>query len=134
MSENVNNFCQEDNEIRLTENAVLAIKKEMADDESIKGIRFAIITGGCQGLTYSIEYVNEVDPADIAFCQDGVNIFVEPRAVLFLEGMVVDFKKTAMGSTFVFDNPNAVNKCGCGMSFSASKEGGCGSCRGCGCE
>ena len=120
-----------DNEIILTENAINAVKEAMADEENIHGIRFSVITGGCQGLTYSIDYINEADPADIHFEQDGVNVYIEPCAALFIEGMTVDFKKTPMGSSFMFSNPNAVHTCGCGMSFSA-EEGGCsGCCGGC---
>ena len=124
----------EENEITLTENAINAIKNEMKEDTNIHGIRFSIISGGCQGLTYSIDYIEEADPADIHFIQDGVDVYIEPKAVLFLEGMRVDFKKTPMGSSFMFDNPNAVHTCGCGMSFSSDScgEGGCsGCCGGC---
>lgn len=120
------------NEITLTEAAVNAVKQAFSEDPQIKGMRFSIVPGGCQGLTYSIDYITEIDPADIHITQDGIDIFIEPRAVLFIEGTVVDFHKSPMGASFVFNNPNAVNRCGCGMSFSSANDGGCGSCSGCG--
>ncbi len=121
-----------ENCIVLTEKAIECVKNVMSDDASIVGIRFSVAPGGCQGLTYSVEYISEPDPADLHYEQGSVNIYIEPRAVMFLDGMVVDHKTTAMGSTFVFNNPNVLNRCGCGMSFSTGKDEGCGSCHGCG--
>lgn len=123
----------EQNVIKLTESAINAVKSAMKNDANINGIRFAIVSGGCQGLTYSVDYIKEADPADVHCEQDGVNIYIAPNAVLFLENMEVDYKTSPMGASFVFNNPNAVNRCGCGMSFSTRTENSCGSCHGCGC-
>ena len=122
----------DNNVIKLTDSAVKAIKSAMSEDSSVHGIRFGILSGGCQGLTYSVDYVDQPDAADIHNKQDGLDIYIAPNAVLFLEDMTVDYKVSPMGATFVFNNPNAVNRCGCGMSFSTGD--GCGSCHGCGCE
>jgi len=50
---------------------------------------------------------------------DGVKIFVDPKSLLYLNGMVLDYQESLMQSGFVFDNPNAKKACGCGTSFSA---------------
>ena len=53
------------------------------------------------------------------FLKDGVNVYICNKSLLFLIGTTIDWKKNIMGETFVFNNPNATSKCGCGSSFSA---------------
>ncbi len=117
--------------INFTDAAIAHIKENLQKN-SAKGIRFSVKFGGCQGLTYGVDYVEEINAADITFEYNGISVFLEPKAVLFLEGMVVDFKTTAISSGFVFENPNAQSKCGCGMSFCSKdvESSSCGSCNG----
>ena len=110
----------EDVLVKLTNGAVDHVARQLAQNGSA-GIRFSIKIGGCQGLTYGVDYVDQADPADVVIEQDGIKIFIEPKAVLFIEGMTVDFKTTPMSSGFTFENPNAVKKCGCGVSFCSNK-------------
>ena len=56
---------------------------------------------------------------DKIFEEFGARIFVDPKSLLYLNGMVLDYKESLMQSGFVFDNPNAKKACGCGTSFSA---------------
>jgi iron-sulfur cluster assembly protein len=39
--------------------------------------------------------------------------------MLFLKGMILDYKESLMQSGFEFINPNATKSCGCGASFSS---------------
>ena len=48
-----------------------------------------------------------------------MQVFVDPKSMLFLDGMTLDWKDSLMQSGFVFENPNAKKSCGCGTSFSA---------------
>jgi iron-sulfur cluster assembly protein len=50
---------------------------------------------------------------------DGVRVFVDPKSLIYLDGMTLDYKESLMQSGFVFDNPNAKASCGCGTSFTA---------------
>lgn len=116
--------------IKLTSNAVKHILSELDRNHSL-GIRFSVKFGGCQGLTYAVDYVDTPDAVDVNLNIDGISVYIEPKAVLFLEGMTVDFKTTAISSGFTFENPNAVKKCGCGLSFcSKDSSGNGGACNG----
>ncbi|GHU11941.1 hypothetical protein FACS189449_04500 [Alphaproteobacteria bacterium] len=91
--------------------------KKSASDEKCFGVRIDTAPGGCQGMNYLIDFVKEVDPADVLVEEDGLNVYIAPKAMLFVAGMTVDYRKTAMGGTVVFENPNAKQTCSCGKSF-----------------
>ena len=72
--------------------------------------------GGCAGQEYVLEYAETADPMDEVVHDKGVTILIEPKAVLFLIGTVVDYETTRLSSKFVFRNPNETDACGCGES------------------
>ena len=90
-----------------------------ADPE--KGIRLAVIDGGCNGYEYSIDVVNSPKPDDLVFEQDKVHLYVDPKSAPLLDGIVIDFVESLTQSGFVFQNPNATATCGCGKSFAAGE-------------
>lgn len=92
--------------------------KDSIEEEKCSGIRINVVPGGCSGMTYEIDFVKESDPADVSTEEDGVKIFIAPKAVMFVSGMTLDYVKTPMGGNLIFQNPNAKSKCGCGKSFS----------------
>ena len=71
------------------------------------------------GLSYQFKFDTKPRPTDNVFDFDGVQIFVDPKSILYLHGMTLDYKESLMQSGFVFENPNAKKSCGCGTSFSA---------------
>lgn len=81
------------------------------------GIRVGIKTKGCSGLAYTIEYVDTVNPFDEQVQSDGITVFIDPKAIMFLLGTEMDFVQSVLESGFVFQNPNEKGKCGCGKSF-----------------
>ncbi len=81
------------------------------------GIRIGIKTKGCSGLQYSIEYADAKNPFDEEVTQNGVTLFIDPKAIMFILGTEMDFIEDTMQSGFVFNNPNEKGKCGCGKSF-----------------
>lgn len=84
-----------------------------------KGVRLAVIDGGCNGYEYSIDITSNPKPEDLTFEQDKVNIYVDPKSAPLLDGIVIDFVESLTQSGFVFKNPNATQTCGCGKSFAA---------------
>ena len=97
--------------------AALNYLRESIKSENCLGIRIDVVTGGCQGMTYAVDFVKEADPSDLLVQENDVKIYLAPRAVLFINGMNVDYVKNAMGGNIVFENPNAKATCGCGKSF-----------------
>lgn len=84
----------------------------------VVGVKVGVRNGGCAGMAYTVDLVRDVDPKDDVVAEKGVQVFIDPKATLFLLGAVMDFKVTKVASTFTFDNPNQVDACGCGESVS----------------
>tara|TARA_B100001027_G_C16115984_1_gene262693 strand:+ start:274 stop:597 length:324 start_codon:yes stop_codon:yes gene_type:complete len=82
-----------------------------------KGIRIGIKTKGCSGLTYSLEFVDDIQKADEKLSFDNFNLFIDPKATFFLIGTKIDFVEDELQSGFQFLNPNEKGRCGCGESF-----------------
>ena len=103
--------------VSLTEAAAARVREIMAKAEKpYAGLRVGVKNGGCAGQEYVLEYAEAADPLDEIVEDKGVKIFVEPKAVLFLIGTVVDYETTKLSSKFVFRNPNETDACGCGES------------------
>lgn len=83
------------------------------------GLRLGVQGGGCSGLSYLIRFERKERPTDQVLDFDGVKVFVDPKSLVYLDGMTLDYKESLMQSGFVFDNPNAKKSCGCGTSFTA---------------
>jgi iron-sulfur cluster assembly protein len=108
--------------VTLTTNAAEHIKGLMAsapEDQKFTGLRLGVMAAGCSGLQYSLEYALEAQPMDVVVEDQGVKIFVDPKAQLYIAGMEMDYYEDKFESGFVFNNPNATGHCGCGKSFKA---------------
>jgi iron-sulfur cluster assembly protein len=81
------------------------------------GIRVGIKTRGCSGLSYFIEYADEKNPYDEEVLAEDVTVLIDPKAMMFVFGIVMDFETTELESGFTFKNPNEKGRCGCGESF-----------------
>ena len=104
--------------IKLSDNAALRIKEIMSSDENQSlGVRVSVKTGGCAGMSYVMDYTKEVNPSDELIEDKGVKVFVDSAAVMYLLGTEMDYKKEELSSSFVFNNPNETERCGCGESF-----------------
>ena len=81
------------------------------------GIRIGIRSKGCSGLSYTLEFADEISPYDDVIEAYGVKVLVDPKAVMFILGSQMDYVEDKLASGFVFKNPNEKGKCGCGESF-----------------
>jgi len=103
--------------IRLTEAAADRIKYVMANAaKPVVGVRVGVKNGGCAGMSYTMEYADNVNPLDEVVEDKGVRILIDPKAVLFLLGTEMDYKVDKLSAQFVFNNPNQTSACGCGES------------------
>ena len=104
--------------ISLSESAANRIKEIMSSAEKKSvGVRVAVKSGGCAGMSYVMEYAKETNPNDEVIEDRGVKVFIDPAAVMYHLGTEMDYKKEEFSSSFVFNNPNETERCGCGESF-----------------
>src|SRR5688572_11633904 len=105
--------------IHVTPKAVARIREAFAKQGVHGALRLGVLGGGCSGLSYQFKFDAKPRPTDQVFEFDDVKIYVDPKSMVFLDGMTLDWKDSLMQSGFVFDNPHAQKSCGCGTSFSA---------------
>ncbi len=99
-------------------NEILSIiEKQELDKEKVR-LRVGVKGGGCSGFSYLLDLTETQKDSDEIFEQHGIKVIIDPKSLLYLSGVVVDFKDEIMGRGFVFNNPNASSSCGCGSSFS----------------
>ena len=102
--------------ITLTEAARERVGEIMSSKPDAKGIRIGVKNGGCAGMEYTIDLVEEVIPGEDKVTVPEGTVYVAPQAVLFLLGTQLDFEVTKLRTGFVFNNPNQSSSCGCGES------------------
>lgn len=81
-------------------------------------LRIGVQSGGCLGLLYSIDFDEVLKSDDLVYDCSGLSVVVEPTHLGYIMGMTLDYSEDLMGGAFRFDNPNTVQSCGCGNSFS----------------
>ena len=109
----------EEKTIHVTPKAVQKIREVFArQGVSGGGLRLGVLGGGCSGLSYQFKYDAKSRPTDNVFEFEDVKVFVDPKSMLYLKGMTLDYKESLIYSGFSFENPNATKSCGCGTSFS----------------
>ncbi|MBA2610399.1 MAG: iron-sulfur cluster assembly accessory protein [Bacteroidetes bacterium] len=106
--------------ITVTENAknhaIELIKTENRPVDTF--IRVGVDGGGCSGLSYKLEFDNQLKEGDQMFEDKGVKIVVDRKSFLYLIGTELEYTGGLNGKGFIFNNPNANRTCGCGESFS----------------
>ena len=107
--------------ITLTAPAADKVRDLMAqpDQQGATGLRVKVVGGGCSGLSYQIALERAPDENDTVIECEGVQVYIDPKSALFLNGTQIDYQESLMGSGFAFSNPNATGTCGCGTSFTA---------------
>ena len=106
--------------IVISEEAAHHVKEfAAAEGNSEADLRVGVKGGGCSGLTYILEIVNDGPrDTDKVIDENGVRLFVDKKSYVFLAGTVLEYSGGLNGKGFVFNNPNAKTTCGCGTSFS----------------
>ncbi len=97
-------------------NKLVTLRQESQKDESYF-LRVGVEGGGCSGLSYKLDFDNQLKPEDKVFDANGVKIAVDRKSFLYIVGLELDFSDGLNGKGFVFNNPNASRTCGCGESF-----------------
>jgi iron-sulfur cluster assembly protein len=102
--------------VTMTSAAETQIARLMAKGGS-KGLRIGVKKGGCAGMEYTMDYVDEIAPHDEVVESNGARVMIAPMAQMFLFGTEIDYQNGLLESGFKFSNPNVVDACGCGESI-----------------
>ncbi|MBJ6118582.1 iron-sulfur cluster assembly accessory protein [Pontibacter sp. BT310] len=96
---------------------VIKLKHDAQLNDTFR-LRASVAGGGCSGLSYNLDFDDEVKPMDQEFEDKGIKVVVDMKSFLYLAGTELDFSDGLNGKGFYFNNPNASRTCGCGDSFS----------------
>ena len=103
--------------MRITEAAAERVREIIAgSDRPLLGVRVGVKNGGCAGMSYTMDFAEEIDRFDEVVEDKGVKVLIDAKAMMFLLGTEMDYQSTTLKSGFVFNNPNQVSACGCGES------------------
>lgn len=103
--------------ITITERAAKHVSNFIAKRGKGVGVRLGVRTSGCSGMAYKLEFADELQPDDLVFESNGVQVIVDPKSLPYLEGTELDFVREGLNEGFKFNNPNVKDQCGCGESF-----------------
>ena len=107
------------NILSITEQASVQIKKIIENaPHGTNGIVVGIDKSGCSGYSYKIDFANNDNSKNFEYIDnEGVKVYIDPKATMFLIGSEMDYSTDKLSSRFTFKNPNEKNTCGCGESF-----------------
>ena len=91
---------------------------DSAIDKKEHAVRIRVLGGGCSGLTYKLEFDDNIEEADQIFYDKGVKMVTDLKSFLFIANTTLDYSDGLNGKGFHFINPNAERTCSCGESFS----------------
>ena len=110
--------------ILITNDAIEQISNLLKGQSDKKVLRVGVRSGGCSGMSYTMDFIgdNEINPDDKVYdyslkADQSFQVVCDPKSLLYIYGMQLDFSKELIGGGFNFVNPNASQTCGCGSSF-----------------
>jgi len=103
--------------ITMTEPAAQRVQAFLENRGSGIGLRLGVKTMGCSGMSYVIEFVDNINDDDEVFESNGVKVIVDKKSLVYIDGTELDYAKEGLNEGFKFNNPNEKDACGCGESF-----------------
>ena len=110
--------------ILITNDAIEQISCLLKNQTDNKALRVGVRSGGCSGMSYTMDFisVDEINSDDKVYdyslsSEKSFKVVCDPKSLLYIYGMQLDFSKDLIGGGFNFVNPNASQTCGCGSSF-----------------
>lgn len=105
--------------MQMSDAAVTRAKQILKENQKDNfGLRIGVSTGGCSGLSYRMDFEEKPAERDKVLEFDGLRVFVDPKAYLYLNNVEIGWHSDLLSSNFTFHNPDAKTTCGCGTSFS----------------
>ena len=103
--------------INLTETAAKKVQQQLSKRGRGLGIMIGVRTTGCSGLAYKLEYIDTPNTEQIQYESNGINIFINPKDLPYIDGMTMDWRRQGLNEGFDFINDKEKDRCGCGESF-----------------
>lgn len=103
--------------VEVTKKAEKMILKALSDRGKGIGIRLGMKTTGCNGYAYTLEFADKTEEHDNVFEKNGYSIVIDDKAMIFMNGLTIDYVKNGLNEGFEYINPNEKSRCGCGESF-----------------
>ncbi len=110
--------------VLITNEALHQISTLLNNQSTSKALRVGVRSGGCSGMSYTMDFINleEINSDDKVYeysisKTEKFKVICDPKSLLYIYGMQLDFSKDLIGGGFNFINPNASQTCGCGSSF-----------------
>jgi len=103
--------------VTMTEAAKDHVRRYLESRGRGVGIRLGVKTTGCSGLSYVLEFVDELHDGDEVFENGDVKVVVDAKSLVYIDGTELDYTKEGLNEGFQFNNPNVSAECGCGESF-----------------
>jgi iron-sulfur cluster assembly accessory protein len=109
--------------VQITDRADVQIRKMLAKrNQGESGLRVGVKAGGCSGFEYTFAWETAHRAGDVVFeGPDGGKVFVDPKSLRLLDGIVLDYDTSLLSKGFLISNPHAKATCGCGISFSVEE-------------
>lgn len=113
--------------IEISQTAAREINRiKLARNQPDSQLRLKVCRGGCSGLFYCLELESEStelkEDGGYHFESNEIAIVIDSHSYQYLNGIKLDYAEDLMGGGFRFQNPHALNVCGCGISFSSATE------------
>ena len=107
--------------IQMTDAAIQQVKMLREQQGKDLCLRVGVRQGGCSGMSYAMDFADPstITEIDEVFDYDGFQVVCDPKSLLYIYGLVLDYSNALIGGGFQFTNPQATQTCGCGNSFSA---------------
>ena len=103
--------------LSFTEIAARYVRHYLALRGNGLGVRLVVQPADCAGMAYHLEFVDQAEPHDVVFESHGERIYVDPKALAYVDGTVIDYSRDGSEEGFQIHNPNVTHECGCGESF-----------------
>lgn len=103
----------------MTDSALAHVLELRAKQGGDLCLRVGVRGGGCSGMSYTMDFEdpNNIRPDDEIYDYSGFKVVCDPKSMLYIYGLVLDYSNALIGGGFKFTNPNASQTCGCGTSF-----------------
>ena len=82
---------------------------DLKSRQGLGTLRMGVRSGGCSGMSYVMDFIvdGQITEDDHIELYGDVKCVVDPKSLLYLYGLQLDYSDELIGGGFKFSNPNA---------------------------